>query len=156
VKIVLMVLASGVCLMVACRESPCPDSPGSQFASYVGVSSLGGHPATCWWSFRVRQIQELHSALHYLSFSDVRLHGDSRIRCVDSIFFSYERDSVNHPRGAGEQHRDDVYVIERDGVPPFRLNREIDGHNMTGSDRGNVKQLFRTTADNLGHESDRE
>jgi hypothetical protein len=135
-----------VLLETGCRTWPDESNnnePAVAQGSYVGSGELGGSSANILITVAGPDSAGLYSgSIHYRSqttaFEDIIAVTDS-----DSLWFHYRRDDVMYRAWATYSSSGlTIHFVEPSDVPAFRVNREINGYNMSGTWDGRMSSAY--------------
>ena len=135
-----------VLLSTSCRQTAPVDAqqPTETLTSYVGIASFSAVPTNVLIvaSQSADAPATLSGSITYQSqhtdFAEITLSDDG-----DTLRFNYVRSNVLYRAWAVKSSVDlRVHFTEPTGIPVFRLNRETNGHNMTGIWNGEMSSTF--------------
>lgn len=131
---------------MGCRSWPedtGDNTPAETQGSYVGNANLGGGSGNILLTVGgPDSLESLRGTIRYRSvvseFEEI-----FRVTDSDSLWFSYRRDNVTYRAWASISHTGmTVSFLDPSGIPAFRVNREIDGYNMSGTWNGRISSTY--------------
>ncbi len=131
---------------ISCRKAaPVAARPSDTAASsFVGIASFGGSPVNV-LILITEGTDSAHTLSGYITYQSqtTQFSSISLSAASDTLFFGYTRPTVNYQAWALVQALGlEVHYTEPTGLLPFRLNREVNGHNMTGIWTGDMSSTL--------------